>query len=139
MKAIALAILVLLPSAALAGKDSGRKQGKPVKVRRVVIDISPALQGYDVGEARTIASDPAVHAYMRGAGLKRMQIGRLQHLKGRMGYHTATTEVSVWRRTLANGGVVSGEGDFPLTFTVTTRKRPENGSHYLVNSPNWDD
>jgi hypothetical protein len=137
MKTIALTFLVLLPLTALAGKD-GRGH-KPAKVKRVVVDVSPALQGYDVGEAKVIARDPAVHAYMREAGLKQMQIGRLKHLKGRMGYSTATTEVSVWRRTLASGKVISGENDFPLTFTVTTRKRPENGSHYLIDSPNWDD
>jgi ribosomal protein L21E len=137
MKTIALAFLVLLPLTALGGK--GGKAHKSTKVKRVVVDISPALQGYDVGEAKVIARDPAVHAYMRKAGLKQMRIGRLQHLKGRMGYSTATTEVSVWRRTLASGEVITGENDFPLTFTVTTRKQPKNGSHYLIDSPYWDD
>jgi hypothetical protein len=99
---------------------------------RFTATVHAGITGYDAGEAKVIATDPAVRAYFKAIGVSRIQIGRLRHPKDGQGYSTATTEVSVWRYTNSQGKQ-DLSGDWPLTFYVHTLKRPAaDGSRYAV-------
>jgi len=101
-------------------------------VAEPLISVSLPRDAVYYSEAGLISKDAAVRSFLRGIGMVRGSIGKIENVHDSFGNQRGVKTVSVFDREYSDGFTFNSE-DEPFVFRVHTLKNPApDGSYYRV-------